>query len=239
MDRTLELISLAKEGNLEARNQVAQENLGLVWSIVRRFANRGHELEDLYQIGCIGLLKSIDNFDLQYDVKFSTYAVPLIMGEIKRFLRDDNYIKVSRSLKELAYKIRQMQETMVKQSGEEPGIEELAIALQVEKEDVILALEATREVESIYKTIYSSNGDELLLMDKMIGSSDESKGIIEHMTIHSLLECLEPFEKSLIEMRYFEDMTQTDIGKKMGISQVQVSRMEKRVLQKMRERMHE
>ncbi len=239
MDRTLELISLAKEGNLEARNLVAEENLGLVWSIVRRFANRGHELEDLYQIGCIGLLKSIDHFDLQYDVKFSTYAVPLIMGEIKRFLRDDNYIKVSRSLKELAYKVKQTQDAMIKQSGEEPAIEEIASALQVEKEEIILAMEATKEVESIYKTMYSSNGDELLLMDKMVGSNDESRAVIEQMTIHSLLDSLEPDEKMLIEMRYFEDLTQTDIGKRMGISQVQVSRMEKRILKKMREKMHE
>ena len=183
VDRTLELIARAKEGDLDARSQVADENLGLVWSVARRFMNRGHELEDLYQIGCIGLLKSIDKFDLQYDVKFSTYAVPMIMGEIRRFLRDDNYIKISRSVKELACKITQTKEAMMKESGEEPGIDALAAALCVEREEIVFAMEASKEVESIYKTVSGTNGDELLLIDRMKSKEDESRKIVEHMTV--------------------------------------------------------
>lgn len=235
VDRTIELIARAKEGDLDARNQVADENLGLVWSVARRFMNRGHELEDLYQIGCIGLLKSIDKFDLQYDVKFSTYAVPMIMGEIRRFLRDDNYIKISRSVKELACKITQTKEAMIKENGEEPGIDALAAALDVEREEIVFAMEASKEVESIYKTVSGANGDELLLIDRMKSKEDESKKIVEHMTVEQLLEQLSETERELIRLRYYEDKTQAEIGKKLGISQVQVSRMEKKILKWMRQ----
>lgn len=235
VDRTIELIARAKEGDLDARSQVADENLGLVWSVARRFMNRGHELEDLYQIGCIGLLKSIDKFDLQYDVKFSTYAVPMIMGEIRRFLRDDNYIKVSRSVKELACKITQAKEAMIKENGEEPGIDDLAAALSVEREEIVFAMEASKEVESIYKTVSGANGDELLLIDRMKSKEDESGKIIEHMTVEQLIEQLPETEKELIRLRYYEDKTQAEIGRQLGISQVQVSRMEKKILKWMRQ----
>lgn len=235
VDRTIELIARAKEGDLDARSQVADENLGLVWSVARRFMNRGHELEDLYQIGCIGLLKSIDKFDLQYDVKFSTYAVPMIMGEIRRFLRDDNYIKVSRSVKELACKITQTKEAMIKENGEEPGIDDLAAALSVEREEIVFAMEASKEVESIYKTVSGANGDELLLIDRMKSKEDESGKIIEHMTVEQLIEQLPETEKELIRLRYYEDKTQAEIGRQLGISQVQVSRMEKKILKWMRQ----
>lgn len=235
VDRTLELIARAKEGDLDARSQVADENLGLVWSVARRFMNRGHELEDLYQIGCIGLLKSIDKFDLQYDVKFSTYAVPMIMGEIRRFLRDDNYIKISRSVKELACKITQTKEAMMKESGEEPGIDALAAALCVEREEIVFAMEASKEVESIYKTVSGTNGDELLLIDRMKSKEDESRKIVEHMTVEQLLEQLSETERELIRLRYYEDKTQAEIGRQLGISQVQVSRMEKKILKWMRQ----
>ena len=234
VNRTLELIARAKEGDLEARNQVADENLGLVYSVARRFLNRGHELEDLYQIGCIGLLKSIDKFDLSYDVKFSTYAVPMIMGEIRRFLRDDNYIKVSRSVKELACKITQTKDAMMKETGEEPGIDALAAALSVEREDIVFAMEASKEVESIYKTVAGAGGDELLLIDRMRSAEDESGRIVEHMTVEQLLNALSDTEQQVIRMRYYEDKTQAQIGKELGISQVQVSRMEKKILAWMR-----
>lgn len=235
VDRTLELIARAKDGDLDARSQVADENLGLVWSVARRFMNRGHELEDLYQIGCIGLLKSIDKFDLQYDVKFSTYAVPMIMGEIRRFLRDDNYIKISRSVKELACKITQTKEAMIKENGEEPGIDALAAALMVEREEIVFAMEASKEVESIYKTVSGANGDELLLIDRMKSKEDESRSIVEHMTVEQLLEQLPRTERELIRLRYYEDKTQSEIGRQLGISQVQVSRMEKKILKWMRQ----
>lgn len=238
MDRTIELIKLAKEGDRKAREQVATENLGLVWSVVRRFAGRGHELEDLYQIGCIGLMKCIDKFDPAYDVKFSTYAVPMIMGEIKRFLRDDGMVKVSRSLKETAYKVYSVREQMMNEHGIEPTIEELASSLEIEKEDIVLALEAGSEVESIYKTIYQNDGNSIYLIDKLVSSEDESQQAVDRLALEELLGQLEEKERSIIRMRYFEDKTQTEIAGFLGISQVQVSRIEKKVLTKMREQMN-
>lgn len=238
MDRTIELIKLAKEGDRKAREQVATENLGLVWSVVRRFAGRGHELEDLYQIGCIGLMKCIDKFDPAYDVKFSTYAVPMIMGEIKRFLRDDGMVKVSRSLKETAYKVYSVREQMMNEHGIEPTIEELASSLEIEKEDIVFALEAGSEVESIYKTIYQNDGNSIYLIDKLVSSEDESRQAVDRLALEELLGQLEEKERSIIRMRYFEDKTQTEIAGFLGISQVQVSRIEKKVLTKMREQMN-
>lgn len=238
MDRTIELIKLAKEGDRKAREQVATENLGLVWSVVRRFAGRGHELEDLYQIGCIGLMKCIDKFDPAYDVKFSTYAVPMIMGEIKRFLRDDGMVKVSRSLKETAYKVYSVREQMMNEHGIEPTIEELASSLEIEKEDIVLALEAGSEVESIYKTIYQNDGNSIYLIDKLVSSEDESRQAVDRLALEELLGQLEEKERNIIRMRYFEDKTQTEIAGFLGISQVQVSRIEKKVLTKMREQMN-
>lgn len=238
MDRTIELIKRAKEGDQEARNQVAAENLGLVWSVVRRFAGRGHDLEDLYQIGCIGLLKCIDKFELSYDVKFSTYAVPMIMGEVKRFLRDDGMVKVSRSLKETAYKVYVTRERMVNENGMEPTLEELAVCLDIDKEDIVVALEASSEVESIYKTIYQNDGNSIFLIDKLVSAEDESQKAVNQLALEELMLGLDEKERSIITMRYFEDKTQTEIANIVGISQVQVSRIEKRVLLKMREQMN-
>ena len=238
MDRTIELIKRAKEGDQEARNQVAAENLGLVRSVVRRFAGRGHDLEDLYQIGCIGLLKCIDKFELAYDVKFSTYAVPMIMGEVKRFLRDDGMVKVSRSLKETAYKVYVMRERMVNENGVETNLEELAVCLEIDKEDIVVALEASSEVESIYKTIYQNDGNSIYLIDKLVSSEDESQRAVNQLALEELMSDLDEKEKRIIIMRYFEDKTQTEIAKIVGISQVQVSRIEKKVLLKMREQIN-
>lgn len=238
MDRTIELIKRAKEGDQNARNQVASENLGLVWSVVRRFSGRGYDLEDLYQIGCIGLLKCIDKFELSYDVKFSTYAVPMIMGEIKRFLRDDGMVKVSRSLKETAYKVYVTRERMVNEMGMEPTLEELASCLEIDKEDIVVAMEANSEVESIYKTIYQNDGNSIYLIDKLVSVEDESQKAVNQLALEELMSDLDEKEKKIITMRYFEDKTQTEIAKIVGISQVQVSRIEKKVLLKMREQIN-
>lgn len=238
MDRTIELIKRAKEGDQNARNQVASENLGLVWSVVRRFSGRGYDLEDLYQIGCIGLLKCIDKFELSYDVKFSTYAVPMIMGEIKRFLRDDGMVKVSRSLKETAYKVYVTRERMVNEMGMEPTLEELASCLEIDKEDIVVAMEASSEVESIYKTIYQNDGNSIYLIDKLVSVEDESQKAVNQLALEELMSDLDEKEKMIITMRYFEDKTQTEIAKIVGISQVQVSRIEKKVLLKMREQIN-
>ena len=231
MDRTIELIKRAKDGDQVARNQVASENLGLVWSVARRFAGRGHDLEDLYQIGCIGLLKCIDKFDVDYDV-------PMIMGEIKRFLRDDGMVKVSRSLKEIAYKVYVTREQMTNMNGEEPSLEELASCLEIDKEDIVIALEANADVESIYKTIYQNDGNSIYLIDKIESCEDESLKAVNQLALEEVMAGLEEKERTIIRMRYFEDKTQTEIAGIIGISQVQVSRIEKKVLLKMREQMN-
>lgn len=238
MDPTIELIKRAKDGDHEARDQVASENLGLVWSVARRFAGRGYDLEDLYQIGCIGLLKCIDKFEVSYDVKFSTYAVPMIMGEIKRFLRDDGLLKVSRSLKETAYKVYMAREQITNEKGIEPSLEELASALEIDKEDIVLALEANSEVESIYKTIYQNDGNSIYLIDKLESREDESQRAVNQIALDEVMAELNEQERAIIHMRYYEDKTQTEIAGLIGISQVQVSRIEKRVLVKMREQMN-
>ncbi|NLC17640.1 MAG: RNA polymerase sporulation sigma factor SigF [Clostridiales bacterium] len=234
---TIELIKRSKEGDKEARNQIVTENIGLVWSIVRRFAGRGHEMEDLFQIGSIGLIKAIDKFDISYDVKFSTYAVPMITGEIKRFLRDDGMLKVSRSLKEIAVKIKGLREKYSNLYGRDPTIDELVDELGVEKEDILMALETGAEVESLYKTIYQGDGSPIYLIDKLAETKDESENIVDKLALREIIASLDEREQEIIKLRYFKDRTQTDIAKELGISQVQVSRMEKRILKIMKERL--
>ena len=227
MDHTIALIQKSHEGDKAAREQLVEENVGLIWCVVKRFYGRGLENEDLFQIGSIGLLKAIDKFDLSYDVKFSTYAVPMISGEIKRFLRDDGMIKVSRTLKELSYKIFQTREKLLDLLGREPTIEELAEKMQIDKEEIVEALEAGSEVESIYKPIHQKEGNEIRLMDKLEEKEHREEKILDHMLLQQLLGTLEKEERTLIYMRYFQDKTQSQVGKELGISQVQVSRMEK------------
>ena len=234
MDETLKLIELAHQGDKAARDRLVTDNMGLIWSIVKRFAGRGYEQEDLFQIGSIGLLKAIDKFDLSYDVKFSTYAVPMISGEIRRFLRDDGMIKVSRSLKETAYKAFLARERLQKKYNREPTMEELAAELEVEKEELAMALDASGEVESLHKPIYQKDGNEIQLLDKLEEEEGQEETILNHMLIRQLLEELDREERQLIYLRYFANQTQSEIGKKLGISQVQVSRLEKKILKNMR-----
>ena len=235
MDHTIALIQKSHDGDEEAKAQLFEENVGLIWCIVKRFFNRGAEMEDLFQIGSIGLLKAIDKFDLSYDVKFSTYAVPMISGEIKRFLRDDGMIKVSRTLKELAYKAFLAQEEFRRARGYDPTLEELSEHMQVEKEDLVMAMEASSEIESLHKTIYQKDGHEIQLMDKLEEQEMREDRILNHMLLKELLEQLDKDERQLIYLRYFANKTQTEVGRILGISQVQVSRMEKRVLKQMRD----
>lgn len=234
MDRTISLIKQSHDGDETARAQLVEENMGLVWCIVKRFCGRGTEPEDLFQIGSIGLLKAIDKFDLNYDVKFSTYAVPMISGEIRRFLRDDGMIKVSRSLKETAYKAFLARERLQKKYNREPTMEELAAELEVEKEELAMALDASGEVESLHKPIYQKDGNEIQLLDKLEEEEGQEETILNHMLIRQLLEELDREERQLIYLRYFANQTQSEIGKKLGISQVQVSRLEKKILKNMR-----
>ena len=234
---TLELIRLSQMGDTGARNRVITENVGLIWSIVRRFLGRGQEADDLFQIGCIGLMKAVDKFELSYDVKFSTYAVPMITGEIKRFLRDDGMIKVSRTLKETAGRVRKVQEMLEGEYGREPTLAELAASLQLAEEEIVMALDSAAEVESLNKTIYHSDGSDIALMDKIAEEVDRNEQLVNHIALKKILSELDEREQSLIRMRFFEERTQTQVAEVLGVSQVQVSRMEKKLLLQMRSRL--
>ena len=235
MDHTIALIRRSHDGDEKARTQLVEENVGLIWCVVRRFLGRGVDSEDLFQIGSIGLLKAIDKFDFSYEVKFSTYAVPMISGEIQRFLRDDGMIKVSRSLKELSYKAFLMREKLQEKMQREPIMEELADAMQVDKEELVLALEASGEVESLYKPISQKDGNEVPLLERLEEKECQEEKVLNKMVLAQTLEKLGKEERRLIYLRYFANKTQTEIGKELGISQVQVSRMEKKILKQMRE----
>ncbi len=235
MDHTIALIKQSHQGDEEAKAQLVRENAGLVWCIVKRFYNRGAEAEDLFQIGNIGLLKAIDKFDLTYEVKFSTYAVPMISGEIKRFLRDDGMIKVSRSLKELAHRSCVCREQLQEAWGRDPTIGELAREMNVDTEELVMALDASSDVESLHKPIYQKEGQEIRLMDKLPEAEEQEDRLLDHMLLQELLTGLDKEERRLIYLRYFADQTQTQVGKELGISQVQVSRMEKKILKNLRE----
>ena len=202
-------------------------------------SNRGHEPDDLFQIGTIGLIKAIDKFDFSFKVKFSTYAVPMIIGEIKRYLRDDGMIKVSRSLKETSVKIKRSREMLTNKFGREPTIEEVCDELNLDREDVIMALESNTEVESLNKTIYRGDGNSIYLIDKLEGNDeDESEQVVDKLTLRETIKSLDEKDQKIILLRYFQDKTQTDIAKELGISQVQVSRLEKKILAKLREKMN-
>ena len=236
MEHTLALIEKAHGGDKEARETLVEENMGLVYTIVRRFAGRGHEMEDLIQIGSIGLIKAIDKFNSAFDVKFSTYAVPMIAGEIKRFLRDDGMIKVSRSLKETAGKAYMVKEALEKKYGREPSLEEISEEIGASREDIVLAMESAAEVESLHKTIYQGDGNAISLMDKLEEQGNPNEELLNHMVLNDVIQTLHEEERILIRLRYFEDKTQMEVARALGMSQVQVSRYEKKILKKMRER---
>ena len=252
MEEMSVLIARSQAGEKEAREVLIEKNLGLVHHIVRRFSGRGLDAEDLFQIGTIGLMKAIDKFDLSLGLQFSTYAVPMITGEIKRFLRDDGPVKVSRTIKENGLKVRLARQKLQAEKGREPTLSEIGDRTGLSAEDIVIAMEACTEVESIYASVYQDDGSEVYLVDKVVkgtrgsvgtsmvgmcGSEDaEKEELLNHMLLGQLLDSLEPEERRLITMRYFQNRTQTEIAKLMGISQVQVSRLEKKILRRMRER---
>lgn len=237
MEEVAVLIARSQAGDKAARETLIEKNLGLVHHIVRRFLGRGYDAEDLFQIGAIGLMKAIDKFDLAYDVKFSTYAVPMISGEIKRFLRDDGIVKVSRTLKENGWKVRQAAEQIYHERGRDATLEEIAEATGIAREDIVMAMEANVEVESIYKSVYQSDGNEIYLVDKLPEKKDDNEKLLNHMLLEQLIGELGEEERTLIRLRYFQDKTQVEVAKNLGISQVQVSRMEKKILVRMREKL--
>jgi RNA polymerase sporulation-specific sigma factor len=237
MDETMKLIEMAHEGDKEARDQLVTENFGLIWSIVRRFMGRGYEPEDLFQIGCIGIMKAIDKFDMSYDVKFSTYAVPMITGEIKRFLRDDGIIKISRSIKEMALKVKRVREELVFRFGREPTVEEIAGEIGASKEEVAASMEAGAEVESLYRSVNKNDENSILLIDKIEEESSAQEELLNRMVLRDLLTQLSDKDREIIIRRYYYNETQSQIATKLGISQVQVSRLEKKILKQMREKL--
>lgn len=232
----MELIKLAHQGDKDARDSLVFENTGLIWSIVRRFGGRGYEMDDLFQIGCIGMLKAIDKFDMSYEVKFSTYAVPVILGEIKRFIRDDGMVKVSRGIKENGWRIKNAEADLVNILGREPTIEEIAKQVELTIEEVVLTMEANREVESINRVVYENEGSEVCIGDQVAEAQDGDE-LVNRIVLKKLLEELEDKEKIIIQMRYFMDKTQAQVAENLGVSQVQISRLEKKILLRLREKM--
>lgn len=248
MDHTKELILSAHNGDKGAREQLVKENMGLVWSIARKFAGMGQEFDDMVQLGSIGLLKCIDRFDVSMDVKFSTYAVPMIIGEIKRFLRDDGMIKISRTLKENQYKAKRAEARLMQVLGREPTVEEIAAESKIAVEDILLAKEAGIEINSIYQTVGNEEDSDTYVIDRLVtgeancqedGAPEdmEKTSVINRMALEKVLSGLSGQEQKLIRLRYYEDKTQVETAKQLGMTQVQVSRLEKKVLLGLRKKM--
>ncbi len=233
-EQNIDNIKKAQKGDSQALTTLIEENNGLIWSIVRRFKDRGYEIEDLYQIGCIGFIKSIKRFDTSYDVKLSTYSVPYILGEIKRFIRDDGSIKVSRSLRDLARKIKDLQARYLAENGREITISKIAEELKISKEEVAVALEAVSPVISIYESSYSDEEGELDLASKLSTGVDETEKLTNHMSIQKILQELKDRDREIILLRYYRNKTQMEVSRILGISQVQVSRIEKKILKEMK-----
>ena len=234
-----QLLPLAKAGDAEAMNMLIEANLPLVTSISKKFINRGYDYEDIYQIGCMGLVKAINNFDDKYNVKFSTYAVPMIIGEIKRFLRDDGIIKVSRNVKNLAKKLHFDKEALTKKLNRDPSIDELAEFSGIDKEEILFALESSASMQYLYEVIHQDDGAPVLLIDKLSENAAEDKNLTEKIALKEALNSLDMKSRQIIVLRYFKDKTQIQVAKMLGISQVQVSRIEKKVLSEMRKQLDE
>ncbi len=228
------LLQKTRQGDEAARERLINCNLRLVFNMVQRFKNRGYELEDLFQIGTIGLMKAIDKFDPSFDVKFSTYAVPMIMGEIRRFMRDDSPVKVSRSYKELAVRIYRCKESLTNKLGREPTIGELAEELAVSKEEIVTSLEAIQVPSSIHETVFQNDGDPIYLLDQLTSESNSDSKMFDNLMLKDVLGQLPLRLKEVILMRFFQDQTQVEVAKKLGISQVQVSRLERQALKEIK-----
>ena len=228
-----ELLKRVKQGDRQAREQLINGNLRLVLSVIQRFTNRGENLDDLFQVGCIGLIKSIDNFDITQNVRFSTYAVPMIIGEIRRYLRDNNPIRVSRSMRDVAYKAMQVKEKLMGDTQREPTIEELAKAMDMPKEEIVMALESVVEPVSLYEPVYSDGGDTIYVMDQ-IGDKNLDDDWLDEITLKEAIKRLTDREKKILTLRFFEGHTQMEVAAEIGISQAQVSRLEKGALAKIK-----
>lgn len=231
-----ELLKKVREGDKNAREKLINGNLRLVLSVIQRFTNRGENLDDLFQVGCIGLIKSIDNFDISHNVRFSTYAVPMIIGEIRRYLRDNNSIRVSRSLKDIAYKAMQVKEKMIAKNNREPTIEEISKELDIPKENVVLSLEAIVEPVSLYEPVFSDGSDTIYVMDQ-VGDKNDDSNWLDEISLKESIKQLNEREKRILSLRFFTGKTQMEVAEEIGISQAQVSRLEKGVLKKIKKQL--
>ena len=229
----IELLKKARQGDKQARDELIKGNLRLVLSVIQRFQNRGESMDDLFQVGVIGLIKAIDNFNLDLNVKFSTYAVPMCIGEIRRYLRDDSPIRVSRSMKDTAYKAMQVKEELINKNKKEPSVDEIAKALNMEKSEVVLALEAIVDPISLYEPVYNDGGDTIYVMDQ-VGDNITDGDWIDEIMIKDELKNLEPREKNILYLRFMQGKTQMEVAKEVGISQAQVSRLEKTALKRIK-----
>ena len=236
-----ETIKKAQDGDKSELEKLVEQNNGLIWSIVKRFQGRGYELEDLYQIGCMGFIKSIQRFDLNFDVKLSTYAVPYMIGEIKRYIRDDGPVKVSRSIKELSIKIKELQRHHFYKKGEEISINQIAEELETSREDIILAMESSNTIESLESSTYTNqkDGNAINLIETLSNNRNEEEMITNKLVIRQLIENLEERDKEIILLRFYKEKTQAQVAKILGITQVQVSRVERKILGSMRNKLIE
>lgn len=229
----IELLKKARKGDKKAREELIKGNLRLVLSVIQRFQNRGESMDDLFQVGVIGLIKAIDNFNLDLDVKFSTYAVPMCIGEVRRYLRDDNPIRVSRSMRDTAYKAMQVKETLINKNKKEPTIEEIAKELDMKKSEVVLALEAIVDPISLYEPVYNDGGDTIYVMDQ-VGDNNTDSDWIDEIMIKDEIKNLDPREQNILYLRFMQGKTQMEVAKEVGISQAQVSRLEKNALKRIK-----
>lgn len=233
----MDMLKKIKEGHLEYKDEFINANLRLVLSLVKKFNNRGENINDIFQVGVIGLIKSIDNFDITQDVQFSTYAVPMILGEIKRYLRDNSAFRVTRSLRDLSYIISQEREKYIAKHNEEPTVDELVKITGANKEQIILAIDSTVAPMSIYDTVYNDGGDQIYLLDQLKNEKEESDDLITQISIEQMLDRLSEKERYIIEKRYFKDKTQVELAEELGVSQAQISRIEKGALLRMKNKL--
>ncbi len=229
----MRLLKEMQDGRRRARDELVNGNLRLVLSIVQRFSGRAENPDDLFQVGCIGLMKAIDNFDISVGVRFSTYAVPLIIGEIRRYLRDNNAVRISRSLRDIAYRAMQAKEQLQKELSRDPTIEEIANVVELSREDVVMALEAVTAPISLYEPVYADGGDAIYVMDQ-IGDSQSDNDWLEELALKDAIQALPEREKTILRLRFFCGLTQTEVSRHIGISQAQVSRLEKGALQRIK-----
>ena len=234
---TQALLLRAKAGDAQAREELIAGNLRLVLSVIQRFANRGENADDLFQVGCIGLIKAIDNFNTDLDVKFSTYGVPMIVGEIRRYLRDNSTMRVSRAMRDTAYKVLQAKEAYMAQHQREPSIEEIAKILDIKREDVVMALDAILEPVSLYEPVYSDSGDTICVMDQVKDNKNNDEMWVERIALKEAVGHLTDRERKILSMRFFQGKTQMEVSAEIGISQAQVSRLEKNALRQIRKEM--